>query len=104
MPVWRLLRVHCGGADQRERLDGREYLLERDADLEARQVRAEAEVDPVAEGEMRVGITVQEERVRPGEAARVPIGRPLPDDDLLPGAYGLAAELARGGRRPPLGR
>ena len=81
-----------------------EHLFEGDADLEARQVRAETEVDAVAEGQMRVGVPAEDERVRLGEAAGVPVGRALPDDDLLArrGCV-LAAELASTCRRPPLG-
>src|SRR3984885_10253625 len=86
-----------------ERLDRLEDFFQDHADLEAGQVRAEAEVDAVAEGQVRVGVALYEERVRFVEAPRIPVGRALPDYDLLPGADARATQLAPGGRGPALG-
>ena len=104
MPVWRLLRVHCGGAASVNDPNEDERLLERDADFEAGQVGTEAEVDAMTEREVRVGITAQLERVRVRETAGVPVGGSLPDHDLLARPDHVTTELARGGRRPPFGR
>ena len=69
MPEWRLLRVHSTGPASSYQSNAPQDLLERDADLQAGQVRAEAEVDAVAEREMRVGVTAEAERVGCAEAA-----------------------------------
>jgi hypothetical protein len=80
-------------------------LLESDAELEAGEVRPEAEMDSVAEGEMRVRIAPGAERIRIGEVPFVAVGRPLPHHHLLTGLDRKSAEPAvvpPNGRLPPV--
>src|ERR1700728_754897 len=71
-----------------------QHLFERHPDLEAGQVRAQAEVGAVAEREVRIRVACEAELVRRDELPLVAVGRALPDHDLLPGFNGLAAEPA----------
>ena len=91
------------GRRERERVDRGEDLFERHTDFEAGQVRAEAEVRAVTEGQVWVGLTLQDERIRFVEASRIPIGRSFPHHHLLSGTDALPTELACSGRRPALG-
>ena len=83
MPVWRLLRRPLRRTGQLERRHSAEHLFERDPDLQAGQVGAQAEVDAVPERQVRVGIAAEGEAVRVGEAPLVAVGRALPHHHLL---------------------
>ena len=61
IPEWRLLRVHSTGPVSSYRSNDTQHLLECDADLEAGQVRAETEMDPVAERQVWVRVTAEAE-------------------------------------------
>jgi hypothetical protein len=67
-----------------ERLHPPEEFGQRDADLEARQVRAEAEVSPVSEREMRVGLAVDPEGIRLGEPVASRLAEPSQTTTLSP--------------------
>src|SRR6059036_3925533 len=56
------------------------------------QVRGDAEVRPVPEGQVRVGIPVDVEPVGVGEHRLVPVRRGEVDDDLVTGVDGYAAD------------
>ena len=84
----------------------RSHLLERDAPLEARQRRAQAEVRALAEGEAALRVAEQVEAVGVGEGALVAVGRADQQHHLVAGAQLLAVQLdvARHQARERLGR
>src|SRR5262245_2636885 len=87
------------------RLEGREavdQLLEEDADLEAREVRAEAVVDALPEGEVGVRVAQEVEAEGLAEDALVAVGGHLPRGHLVAGRELLAAELDLVRDRAPL--
>ena len=52
--MWRLLRVHSTGRTSSTRVEAGQQLLEHDTHLQAGEVGPEAEVDAVAEADVRV--------------------------------------------------
>src|SRR5690349_13044692 len=65
--------------------EARQQFLEEHPQLEARQVRAEAVMHPLAEAQVRIRFTRDVERVWFGENQTVAVGRAFPDLHLLPG-------------------
>ena len=96
-------------AGQLDLADACAQLVEHDADLEAREVRAEAVVHAVTEPEVRIRVAVQVEAERIVEHELVAVRGRFPEHDLVAGADGLAEEIevagrgaavVRGGMRP----
>src|SRR5688572_19178555 len=87
-----LAREHRRAGDL-ERVEPREQLLEHDAHLEPREVRAEAIVDALSEAEVRVRLAADVEAERLGEDALVAVRGHLPERHLVARADLLAAEL-----------
>src|SRR5271165_4919686 len=82
-----------GGLGQPEAGKTGEQDRQRGRHFEARQRRSDAEVDPCAKGEMRVGIPPAVERVGPGKAIGVAIGGAEQKANLLPFLQLDAGEL-----------
>src|SRR5215469_3237828 len=76
-----------------------QQLLEQDADLEPGQVRAQAQVGPRAESEVAVAWPGHVQRVRVGKGARVTVGRPVQQHDLVAGTDLLAVPVMGARRR-----
>ncbi len=93
MPVWRLLRVHSMSPAGSMVAKRDEELVVHHPHLQAGEAGAEAEVQPVAEAEVQVGVARDVERVGGGEGELVAIGRALPHHDLLARGDGVTAEL-----------
>src|SRR6184192_915397 len=68
-----------------------EHGVEDDARLEAREPRAEAEVDPPGEGQVALGLPAYVERVGVGKLPRVAVGRRHEGDDHVAAANRPAA-------------
>ncbi len=78
-----------------------EEAVEHDPDLHAGQVGPQAEVGtPATEGHVVVGGPPDVERVRIGEDRLVPVGRDVPEDDLVPFGDLLVADHHVGGGCP----
>src|SRR5262245_14633322 len=73
--------------------EGGEGRPEHDAHLEPRQIRAEAEVHAVAEGEMRVRLAPDVELHGALEDELIAVRRALPIEDLVAGLDGVAVDF-----------